>query len=371
LHFTVRDTGIGIPPEKLRLIFEPFSQADSSTTRRFGGTGLGLTISAQLVAHMGGHTWVESEVGKGSRFHFVARFGLQLGSQARPPAAEAVGPAAPPAPGPVGAGRPLRILLAEDGLVNQEVARGLLRLRGHSCVVANNGHEALDALEREPFDVVFMDVQMPELDGLEATVRIRGREQGTGRHVPIIAMTAHSLQGDRERCLRAGMDGYISKPVQSEELFRALDALVPGADGAARAPLPGRAAPSAAGGGRAGAPLDRGALLARFGGREEWLRQIVATFEGESARLLAEMRTALAADDAARLRRAAHTLKGTLGIFGDVTATRRAQELALQGQAGDLAHAAQAHAALAEAVAALQQALAAFASRGHTAVSDL
>jgi PAS domain S-box-containing protein len=222
LHFVVRDTGIGIPLEKQELVFGPFAQADSSTTRKYGGTGLGLTISAHLVEMIGGRIWVESEAGQGSSFHFTARFGVAR-------AAGQVGPVAVP---PRVAGRcstdrrALRILVAEDNRVNQIVIVRLLEKRGHTTVVANNGLEALAALHKQPFDVVLMDVQMPEMDGFEAAAMIRRKENGAGAHQPIIAITAHAMKGDRERCLAAGMDSYVSKPICSEELFEAIDALV-------------------------------------------------------------------------------------------------------------------------------------------------
>jgi signal transduction histidine kinase/HD-like signal output (HDOD) protein len=213
LHFAVRDTGIGIPADKLGTIFRPFEQADGSTTRKYGGTGLGLTISQRLVEMMGGRMWVESEAGRGSTFHFTARLA-------------AAGPAANPALElePATERPPLRILLAEDNLVNQRVAVRTLEKRGHTVRVASNGREAVEAWQGARFDVVLMDVQMPEVDGFEATAAIRAREDSTGRRTPIIAMTAHAMKGDRERCLAAGMDDYVTKPFQPEALFRALDA---------------------------------------------------------------------------------------------------------------------------------------------------
>jgi two-component system sensor histidine kinase/response regulator len=357
LHFTVHDTGLGIPPEKQKLIFEAFSQADSSTTRRFGGTGLGLTISSRLVGLMGGEIWVDSQPGKGSNFHFTAQAmvgkslpadiknidqerlrgvpvlvvddnstnrrilgdtlkrwemkprletsgeaglraleeashqgipfalvltdmqmpemdgfsfvakirenpnfasvtvvmltsgrqhgdvarGQELGviSQLSKPVArselliavrQALGtlepkekttPTTPSSP--VKPGEGVRILLAEDNKVNQRVAVRMLEKNGHLVVVAGTGYEALAALEREDFDLVLMDVQMPEMGGLEATVAIREREKSTGDHLPIVAMTAGAMQGDQEKCLAAGMDGYISKPVRAQELIEIVE----------------------------------------------------------------------------------------------------------------------------------------------------
>jgi PAS domain S-box-containing protein len=218
LEFAVRDTGIGIPRERQAHLFQPFTQADSSTTRRFGGTGLGLSISRRLVELMGGQLGVDSEPGRGSTFSFTAWLDVQPDAM----------PAAPPVPvagNDAPAQRPLRLLLAEDGATNRLLAVTLLKKAGHAVVTAVNGKEALDILARESFDAVLMDVQMPEMDGFEATAHIRAQERGTGRHLPIIAMTAHALKGDRERCLEAGMDGYIAKPVQARELYQALAAL--------------------------------------------------------------------------------------------------------------------------------------------------
>ena len=361
LHFTITDTGIGIPPEKQKIIFEPFAQADTSTTRRYGGTGLGLSISMRLVDMMGGQVWLESESGKGSTFHFTARFGkattiVPTGASADPailenirvlvvddnatnrhilektlgywrmrPAAASGGDAAlallqqaksagvpfglmvvdchmpemdgfmlveeiqklpglaglttvmltsggqrgdgqrckelgisaylikpvlqsdlleallrvlgsrPDAAKPVQLvtrhtlreGRmPLRVLLAEDNIVNQRLAVRLLEKQGHMVFVAGDGVKALEALERDRFDVVLMDVQMPVMDGIEATAAIREKERATGAHIPIVAMTAHAMAGDRQRFLESGMDGYVSKPVHSQELFEVIETVL-------------------------------------------------------------------------------------------------------------------------------------------------
>jgi signal transduction histidine kinase/DNA-binding response OmpR family regulator len=358
VQFAVRDTGVGIPPEKQALIFDPFSQADASTSRKFGGTGLGLTISTRLVALMGGRISVESQPGVGSCFRFSARFtrvsapppavrhvaplehlavlvvddnaahreivaeqlrrwsmtpvpmadaeaALEALKQARlharpfsimlfeartrrrssvevaryvaenPGAVAAMvamvdlnggtediircrelGAAAyvlkpfhprdllaalltavghdpsrgiaptPPAPVPAAAARRLRILLAEDNRVNQRVAARLLEKQGHTVGLALNGREAVEALEHGVFDVVLMDLQMPEMDGLEATALIRARERQRGGRIPIVALTADAMSSDRDRCLRAGMDGYVTKPLRPEELFGAIASVV-------------------------------------------------------------------------------------------------------------------------------------------------
>jgi PAS domain S-box-containing protein len=217
LHCAVRDTGIGISPQKQRAIFLPFEQADGSTSRRHGGTGLGLAICSQLVALMHGAIWVESEPGQGSTFHFTAQFILP---EDRPPAAEAR---------TAGAEQPLaalHVLVVEDNAVNSMLAARMLERRGHSVQVAQNGRAALDALELAHFDLVLMDLQMPEMDGFQATAAIREREHSTGSRVPILALTAHAMKGDRERCLEAGMDGYVAKPVQAAEMFSAIESLL-------------------------------------------------------------------------------------------------------------------------------------------------
>ena len=218
LTFSVRDTGIGIASASLDRIFEAFSQADGSMTRRFGGTGLGLTISARLAAMMGGGIRVESHLGEGSCFHFSA-----LVESAGEPGLTALEQAMGPANRPL---RPLKILVAEDNHVNQKVVSRLLEKQGHQVTVAANGREALEKLLLGGFGAILMDVQMPEMTGLEAAQAIRRAECGSGRHIPILAMTAHAMKGDRERCLASGMDGYVSKPIRSRELLDALQGLI-------------------------------------------------------------------------------------------------------------------------------------------------
>ncbi|HWX56297.1 MAG TPA: ATP-binding protein [Verrucomicrobiae bacterium] len=227
LHFKVRDTGIGVPKDKLQTIFQAFEQADKSTTREYGGTGLGLTICSRLVGMMGGTIWVESEPGKGSAFHFTAQMvrDHSVADAGETTVSAAGGDRAivhrESAPG----GR--TILVAEDNRVNQKLAQQLLSKMGHRVTVVSTGLAALEALREEHFDLVFMDVQMPEMDGFEATAKIRAEEQHNGKHMPVIAMTAHAMSGDRERCLMAGMDDYISKPISRKELATVLERQLP------------------------------------------------------------------------------------------------------------------------------------------------
>jgi signal transduction histidine kinase/CheY-like chemotaxis protein len=222
LHWTVADTGIGIPDEKRELIFEAFRQADNSTTRKYGGSGLGLAICSRLVGLMAGRIWVErGEVG-GSVFHFTTCL------EAAPPSSEPLpAPAAEPVPAASPA-RSLSILLAEDNPVNQKLAVRILEKRGHTVTVAPNGREAVARAAAARYDVILMDVSMPEMDGLEATALIRRQQEQSGHRVPIAAMTACAMAGDRERCFAAGMDTYVDKPVDRQKLIAAVEALAAG-----------------------------------------------------------------------------------------------------------------------------------------------
>ena len=223
LRFAVRDTGIGISPAQQEAIFEAFRQADGSIARRFGGSGLGLTISKQLVTMMDGKLWLESKLGHGTVFYFTVRLGLSSnGCGAADPASRLAQVCQDGRLDPSRPRRPLRILLAEDNRINQRLVVRALEKAGHGVTVSGNGHEALAAMSQQAFDLVLMDVQMPEMDGFEATRRIREREKCSGDHMPIIALTAHATKGYREKCLEHGMDGYLSKPLDLRELLEAV-----------------------------------------------------------------------------------------------------------------------------------------------------
>jgi two-component system, sensor histidine kinase and response regulator len=446
LQISVSDTGIGIPLEKQQIIFESFAQVDGSTTRRFGGTGLGLTISRQLVELMGGRMWLESELGKGSRFHFTCNFRQEtkamsplecIAAQALPglnvlivdnnavnrgilsemisnwrmkPTAADNGAVAldlleaaqiaghpfsimlldammpeldgfevlrriQPKHGLLGAivmllsgdhrladseqcrqlgvkhslmkpvgqselldailaalglaaaekqfigpipstpekplGRSLHILLAEDNPVNQKLAIRLLEKAGHRVNLACTGREALEAWENSGtarFDVVLMDIQMPEMDGLEATAGIRNREKGSGNHIPILAMTAHAMRGDKEKCLASGMDGYVSKPIRPAELFAEIDKWVTAPQGSATVQDT-----SLQNDKKSLEQIDRLSLFERVDGDHQLLAEMIHLFQEEAPHLLSVMRGALQCGDMLVLERAAHSLKGAAG----------------------------------------------------------
>jgi len=222
LQFSVTDEGIGIPKDKLQTIFEVFTQADASTTRRFGGTGLGLSISSKLVEMMGGKIWVESEEFKGSTFHFSARLKRSRRTEGSAPVEEVSLESEAPSTTPKDI-KNLSILLAEDNIVNQKITARMLEKRGWMVKTAENGKQVLEYLDQGKFDVILMDAQMPILDGYETTRMVRESEKTTGRHIPIIALTARAMAGDRRRCLDSGMDSYVSKPIDRVKLYEAIE----------------------------------------------------------------------------------------------------------------------------------------------------
>jgi CheY-like chemotaxis protein len=325
IHFAISDSGIGIPAHKLKSIFDAFSQEDSSTTRKYGGTGLGLTISSRLVEALGGRIWVESEVGQGSTFHFSAQFELDdpQGSTTGGRDSQLSGLGGLAA---AGEALTLDVLLVEDNAVNQKLAITLLEQWGHRVTLAENGQLALDALALRRFDVVLMDMMMPVMDGLEATRRYRAIERGP--RIPIIAMTANAMRGDRERCLEAGMDGYISKPIKTVELRKLLSQLVPEGESV-----------------RANQAAFFDYTRALQGVDQEVVGIIAEPFLEEWPRDLVKLHKALDGGDLKTVLHVAHSLKGTLAMFG----ARPASELAFRmerqadtGEAGDIAETTQA-----------------------------
>ena len=352
LHWMVRDTGIGIPAEQQARIFNTFEQADSSYVRRYGGTGLGLSISRQLAEMLGGRLWVESRPGEGSTFHCTVA--VEAGSEAE---VEAV---RQPDNGTGGGVRDLHLLVVDDNEVNRDLIRMVLE-KDHRVTTAEHGLEALRALAAGgPFDAVFMDVQMPEMDGLTVTRVIRAMERGAeppalldpglaeqlavrlaGGHVPVIAMTAHAMGGDEARCLAAGMDDYVTKPFQPEQLRTVLRLLRPGrgAQGAAPAVTPPTAATAAAAPEAATDETVRAALLAAGDFTAPQVERLLAASRRSVTTLLAACDQGLADEDWPAVRRAAHTLKGTLLQCGLNFWAAQAQvidDLAGQGGAAEL-----------------------------------
>jgi PAS domain S-box-containing protein len=330
LHFSVADTGIGIPAEKHALIFEPFTQADGSTTRKYGGTGLGLSICSGLVELMGGRIWLESEEGRGSTFHYTVP--LELPPPVEPRAAAPAGSAGNAAKWK------LRILVAEDNNVNQRLAARLLEREGHSVTIAGSGQEALDLLERnklerEPFDLILMDVQMPGLDGLQATACIRAAEGRGGRRVPIVAMTAQASESDRLRCLESGMDAYISKPVHVPELMKMIQSVISGGNSMDGNLSEGSSVQTQL------KQLDEALALSRVGGDVELLKEVVELFLDDYPAAFERIKQAVASRDASALEHNAHSLKGSVSTFGANRAFEAALALEKQGRSGDLSDA--------------------------------
>ncbi len=343
LRFSVLDTGIGIADNKIGLLFNKFSQVDMSTTRRYGGTGLGLAISKQLAELMGGEIGVTSREGEGSEFWFTVQVGLQTGdgamTNARPSSTDAtsltVGSACerPAAVETLNrlAGSAARILIAEDNCTNQQVGLGILNHLGLSADIAANGEEAIHALESTPYDLVLMDVQMPVMDGIEATRIIRSwtptavGDDGLlspmtalrNPRIPIIAMTAHAMSGDKEWCVKAGMNDYIAKPVSPRSIMEMLEKWLPKKNGvedahtrAADDALPAADVPS-------GIHLfDSVGLVTRLMGEEELARIVITGFLGEMPVQIAAMKEMLAAGNAPAAMRLAHGINGASASVG-------------------------------------------------------
>ncbi len=324
LSFSIADTGIGIPREMHQTIFEPFTQADGSTTRRYGGTGLGLSISAGLVKLMDGKIWLESEPGAGSTFHFTIELELPAEQASRDP----VRPAEDQQTAPK---RNMRILVAEDNSVNQRLAARLLEREGHSVTIAGSGQEALDLFEQRPFDLILMDVQMPGLDGLQATTRIREKERVTGGHVPIAAMTSQAFESDRLRCLASGMDAYVTKPVHVPALLKMIESVGAGGN-CMNTELAGEGASV----GAQLRQLDESLALSRVGGDVDLLKEVIELFLDDYPSTLEKIKSAVAASDASALEHSAHSLKGSVSTFGASRAFEAAFTLEKQGRSRDL-----------------------------------
>ena len=333
LHVRVADTGIGIPEEACQRIFNKFEQADSSTTRKFGGTGLGLAICKKLAVLMGGNIWVESQLGVGSCFHFTARF---LSGSAELLATENEGALAS---SPQVA---RTILLVDDVEINRALVQAILEPHGHVITCAENGRKALETYKSGQFEIVLMDIQMPEMDGLQAARAIREYEQVMCRTtpVPIVAMTAFAGNEDRQTCLDAGMDSYLTKPIKSAQLLQLLSKLCTspaGAVPAATGDIPASAALGAKGeSNEAGKVFAQSELLERLGGRSEMVPRFIGLFCKGVVPQLEALTTALAAKDTDGVRRCAHAIKGAAANISALRIQQTAAMMETEAKQGDL-----------------------------------
>jgi PAS domain S-box-containing protein len=307
LLFIISDTGIGIPKEKTESIFMSFTQADSSSTREYGGAGLGLAICREIVMMMGGEISLKSKLGEGSTFYFTVRFGLAAEKIEEPLDLKVEMPTEKLHDRLEKEKKEAHILIAEDNVVNQKVAASMLEKQGYKVAIVNNGLEALEALRKNSFDIVLMDVQMPEMDGLEATRSIRSDKSGEfDSEIPIIAVTAYAMEGDRERFLDAGMSGYISKPFNAEDLSRVVSDFVSLESGIDTDS------------GDTSDAIDWTGTIERLGGDEDLLRKIHEAFSTYAPKQIAELDEAFDKHDVTTVERFAHSLKSASANVGAV-----------------------------------------------------
>jgi CheY-like chemotaxis protein/HPt (histidine-containing phosphotransfer) domain-containing protein len=332
LLFVVSDTGVGIDPARWSEVFEPFKQLDASSKVRRGGTGLGVSISEKLAELMGGRLYFSSLPGEGSTFAFCAEVehGPEVIISEEELSAEQSRLEALPRPS-----RSYRCLVVEDNPVNQTMVLKMLAIGGHEVELSANGRDALALAQAQNFDLILMDIQMPEMDGLEATLALRKWERQSSRHVPILAMTAHAMPGDRERCLRAGMDGYLSKPVRIGDLLRAVEHFASNRTSAFEQDAEQSQVSDTVRRKWMG-EIDYSAALARVGGDADLLKELVGMFMEEYPKLLAQIREGLDGHDAAAASSAAHQLKGLLAQFGAEAARQAAYAVEQPARQGDL-----------------------------------
>jgi CheY-like chemotaxis protein/HPt (histidine-containing phosphotransfer) domain-containing protein len=323
----VRDTGIGIPEDKIGVLFNKFSQVDASTTRKYGGTGLGLAISKQLVEMMGGKVGVTSQEGKGSEFWFTVRLGRSLGLDGEAERAESKFQTIDNLTG--------RILIAEDNSTNREVALGMLRKLGLRADAVADGAEAINALKSISYDLVLMDMRMPVMDGIEATRQIRNPQSAVLNHeIPIIALTANAMQSDRESCLAAGMNDFVPKPIIKAVLQNALTKWLR-ADEVAIPAATGNVVPSKSVDDMA-AIFDRKGVLGRLEGDNELAQIIFAEFVEDIPRQIQTLKELLKSGDTTGSARQAHSIRGASASVGGEGLRRVATEMEKAADAGDL-----------------------------------
>jgi PAS domain S-box-containing protein len=354
LHFSISDTGIGIPENRLNRLFQPFSQADSSTTRKYGGTGLGLTISKRLVELMGGQISVESKPGKGSTFRFTAQF--EKGAELPEPVKEVKKKTIISDSRLAG----LRVLLAEDNSFNQKMALIMLKKMGISADVASNGREAVEAVKHSPYDLILMDVQMPKMDGLEAARTIRNPDSGVlNPRIPIIAMTANNTKEDREKCLAAGMNAYLSKPVNIDELLTVIKKIMDSGS----SPGVSRESLTTINYQTPGANIfDWNDFLSRFDRDESFCKTVLRDFPEQLTDEIEKLKTAVKENDPAHIKLYGHSIKGMCANISAYRLRDTAYQIELAGMQNNTETARLLAETLEEEVHALQSVLANFIS---------